>query len=612
MIEVGDCAEDVNTAIAEEESKLQVILEKSKEEVSTGAASNSRGSIAFYDKLQGSIQSQVKNIKTSIDEAYTEGPEATHKIDLHAAKAEFQKTVSVHLSEAKTEVYKESGIVSSDATVVVSKPTAEIVLGETIVVSKPVSQVIKGESTVVEREIVYETVDQAQIETRKALTYTVENTKARFASWYDIFFGRIRSISFEAGDAAYKAEVQKVITSSLAEAEVIIKESKAAFEFDYSVSAGESSSEVTTTVKNSQQQAIESLDNIYTIVNEQVSTIQEIVTSSDAKVFQEKITVIEDQSRRRISTALETTTENAISAGFEGKTVAWVETVQIPASFKDVKVFAFDLVDSIVDYRATISKAWYLIVNKKTASIFAHIDVQKLIIRWYNLYLEHRLKAKHTESDIYILLIALRLVLVEFSLKSAFTDSELNALCSAWLKLELFEDASASIRKIKKLDGVYAVAISHAFTIRTMMDLARNGCLCWHAQFTADMFAACTINNGTSEEVTVVSNTAMLLGLNNASELAVVSSNPKILEAAKEYGSKTVLLNRYNEVALNEEQSFDVEFSELDIFAESFETFYEHKTVYTKIEVPVTRSWFQRVVSTVTETAENVSHAVVG
>lgn len=605
MIEIGDCVEDVNATIVEEETKLQVILDKSKKELSTGTVSSSAELAVFYDKLQWSIESQIKSIKYSVDEAYAQDSKVSHKIDLHAAKIDFKKLVSVHLTEAKSEVYKNSTVSTSEVTVVGSKPNIEVINGETVVVTKPIEQISKT-------TVIYKSIEDAQHETQKVLTCAVEITKSRFAIWYDNFFNKIRSITVSSSDVSYKREVEKIVQSSLEEANVIIKESKSAFEFEYSVSDKATSTEIVSVVKNSQKQAVESLDNIYTIIAEQVSSIQKVVISGDVKSSEEKISLIEEQSRRRTSCALESTTETAIAAGFEGKTISWVETAQIPDSFKGVKVFAFDLVDSIVNYRASISKTWYLLVSKKSACTFAQIDVQKLIVRWYNLYLEHRLKAKHSESDTSILLIALRSVLVEFSLKSEFTEAELLTLCSAWLKIELFEDASASIRKIKQLDGVYAVAISHAFTIRTMMDLARNGCLCWHAQFTADMFAACTINNGTSEEVTVVSNTAMLLGLNNASELAVVSSNPKILMAAREYGSKTVLIDRYNEVNLKENQSFDIEFTALDIFSESFETFYETKVVCQKVQVPVTRSWFQRVVSTVTETAESVSHAIIG
>ncbi|KAI7895176.1 uncharacterized protein EV154DRAFT_36135 [Mucor mucedo] len=640
MLEVGDCAEDVNAVIVEEEAKLQVVLEKSKTELPVSGSKDTKpiDSIAFYDKLQVSIGSQVDEIKKTVKETYVPGSEVT-KIDVHTVQEDFKKAVEVELVEAKTVVYKDAGVTESEVTVIITKPTKDT----TIIVTKPSTEIIHTGSVIVTKpvtkdEIIYETVEQAETETRKALTITVEATKSRFSAWYDVFYGRIRAIPVDGEH--YKTEVQKVITSSLDEAQVIIKESKAAL--DYSVPK-ECDAQIISTVKATQKQAIESLDTIYTIVSEQVTVIEQVVSTTDVELIQEKIQVIEEQSRRKTCTAIESTTETAISAGFEGKTITWVETTRIPASFKGVKVFAFDLIDSVVNYRASISKAWYLLVNKKSACTFAHINVQQFIIRWYSLYLQLRIEARYSVSDSTILLNALRLILVEFSIESAFTESELITLCSAWLKLELFEDASASIRKIKQLDGVYAVAISHAFSIRTMMDLARSGCLCWHAQFTADMFAACTINNGTSEEVTVVSNTAMLLGLNDASELAVVSSNPKILAAAKENGSKTVLINRYGLEASGAAEAdvsavavagagasaayasgvyssgvytsevFDLEFSALDIFSESFESFYyESEVVYTKIEVPVTRSWFQRVVSTVTETAETVSHAIIG
>lgn len=604
MLEIGDCAEDVNTVIVEEKAKLQVIIENSQHELSTSGlnvvSSNSRKWSSFYRKLQGSIESQVSSIESSVDECYAESGDAkNHHIDIHSAKKEFKNAVSNELSVAKVEVYE---AFKSSAT---KAEVSQVVGGSevTVDVSKPLQQVIR-------QEIVYESVEQAQKETKKALTYAVAETQKKIASWYDIFFGRIRSIKFSS-DTSYKKEVDVVVAAALEEAAVIIKESKSSFEFKYSVSKS-CSSDAVSPVENSQKQALESLDSIYAIVTEQTLAIQEIAVSTDVDLIQEKIAIVEEQSRRKTQTALEITAETAISAGFEGKTITWVETAQIPASFKDVKVFAFDLVDTIVNYRVTISKAWYqLVAQKKNSCTLSHIDVDTLIARWYHLYLEQRLIAKHSEMDIHVLIIALRLVLTEFSIEAVFNESELKTLASAWLNLELFEDASASIRKIKQLDGVYAVAISHAFTIRTMMDLARSGCLCWHAQFTADMFAACTISNGTSTEVTVVSNTAMLLGLEKASELAVISSNPEILEAAKAYGSKTVSLNRFS--VEKKEHSFDIEFDGLDIFAESFETFYESKVVSsTKVEVPISRSWFQRVVSTVTDTAESVSHAIIG
>lgn len=593
MIEVGDCTEDIETAIKDEEAKLQVVIEESKEEyVKTPDVIS--GSVSFYDKLQWSIKTQVNDIKKAITESSTDDSKVVQKIDIDAAKVQFNKTTSVELSKVKTEIYKETGTTESEVSVIITKP-------------------------VTKTQVIYESIEQAETETRKTLLCTVDHTKSRFVGWYDILFGRLKAITYVSGES-YETEVQKIIACSLEEAKLIIKESKESIDFNYTVT--EESSDISTTVKNTQQHAIESLDTIYTIVSEQVSVIEHVIKTSEVELIEEKFCVIQEQAKHKTCAAIEATAECAIACGFQGKTMTWVETAQIPNSFKGVKVFAFDLIDSVVNYRASVAKAWYAIVTMKDSFTFAHVDVQKLIVRWYNLYLEYRLKAKHSESDLSILLITFRLILVEFGIEGAFTEAEILALCGAWTKLELFEDASASIRKIKQLDGVYAVAISHAFTIRTMMDLARAGCLCWHAQFTADMFAACTINNGTPEEVTVVTNTAMLLGLNDASELAVVSSNPKILAAAKDYGSKTVMINRYSQSAAGAvgaaaggyatHEEFDLEFSALDIFSESFESFYQTKVYYTKVEVPVTRSWFQRVISTVAETVETVTETIIG
>jgi hypothetical protein len=144
------------------------------------------------------------------------------------------------------------------------------------------------------------------------------------------------------------------------------------------------------------------------------------------------------------------------------------------------------------------------------------------------------------------------------------------------------------------------------------MKVARHAGLNWHAQLTGDVFAACIARDNftdiRSTSTTVLSNAAMLCCLKDPSELAVVSSNPEILQAAKQNGAKTVLIDRQESIPA---QDFDIHFDGLDIFAESYEAFVETKAV-TKVEAPVTRSWFQRVVATVADAAETVTNAVIG
>lgn len=584
LIEIGECTDEVNTVIEKEEAELQVILEKNKLELSKSSSSSYEWSV-FYKNLQASVESKVSSVKKTVSSG------ADIKIELEATKQEFNQSVHTQLSEAKVQVYEN---------IKTSKIEVEKTTGSQVVVDVSKSQ-----------QVVYVSVEQARKETTKALNYAITEVQKRFNSWYDIFFGRVRSIDYYAYDSheEYEKEVQTVISASTIEAAKLVQEAKSSFEFSYTVSE-ESSADITTVVESSKKQALESLSSIYEMITEQTVAVKEILSTTETDFIKEKLSVVEEQSRRKTTVTLEATTETAISAGFEGKQVTWIETAQIPESFKDVKVFAFDLADSIVDYRSTISKAWYKLISKK-CTVVQNINVEAFVVRWYQLYLEQRVKAKYSESDIQVLVIALRLVLTEYSAVKEFSECELETLASAWLKLELFEDASASIKKIKQLSGTYTVAFSHAFTIRTMMDIARHGCLCWNAQFTADMFAACTINNGTSPEVTTVSNTAMLLGLENAGQLAIVSANPQVLGAAKECGAKSVYIKRFS--SAEAQQHYDIEFDGLDIFAESFETFfYEAKVIRTQVEVPKTRTWFQRVVSTVTETAESVSHAIVG
>lgn len=606
MIEIGDCVEDVDAVIASEESNLQAILEKSKAQTTTSVEEID----VYYGKLNESIKSQISNIKTTVKEAYTEG-DASQKISLHLAKEEFKKAVVTQVEETKQVVYEkvkpetvatqkiEAGADTSIAVVAVSdKPTT-------------VSEVSK----VITDVVYYGTIEDAQKKTKEVVTTVVQDTQSKLLSWYDVLFGKIRGViaSTEKDAAEKKKEIQRLITDANKEASVIITEAKKSFEFDYTVS-DKCDSKVNETVQVVQKQAIESFENIEKIVSTQISAVEEIIVSEeDLEVIEEKVSVIETQSKRRATVALETTAESAISVGFEGKSVTWIETAEFPASFKDVKVFAFDLFDTVYDYRLTISQVWKTIVATKNVSTFAQVDVEKLIVRWYRVFLEQRCKITYATCDREVLLNSLKLVLAEYSLEDAFTTEELNTLCTAWFKLQLFNDSTSSINKVKQVDGTFAVAISSGFKLCTLMKNARNTGINWHAQLTGDVFAACisrdNITDLKSASGIVLSNAAMLCCVSNPAELAVVSSNPEILEVAKQNGSKTVLIDRYDNTTSSQE--YDIQFDGLDIFAESYETFVETKTA-AKNEVPATRSWFQRIVSTVANTAESVSHALIG
>ncbi|KAI7903617.1 uncharacterized protein BX663DRAFT_36325 [Cokeromyces recurvatus] len=497
MIEDGDCVSHIDEFIIREGVQLRAIIDKYEHELTSFISTDIIISKyynwnSFYYRLHNAVTSQIDLIKTSITKSFAEDNKSINKIDVCLAKDRFEKIVDSELTVVKEHIYEFEESISS-----------------------------KAQKDLIYKELVYESIETAQEEIKKSFSHAISITQKKFSSWFIIFFKKIRNInieSFNNDDNAYK-EIEIIINTAITEVDTIIKESKSLFNFKYAIS-GDLYTKIAKNVENSQKQAFTSLDIIYTLVTEQIFSIKEAFLTADAKIIEEN-----------------------------GKAITWVKNDQILDDFKDVKIVAFDLIDTVVNYRSTISKAWYKLANtKKNACSLTHIDVDSLIIRWYYLYLEQRLRAIHSEMDITILIAALKIVLSEFSIESSFNESDFKTLSSAWFNLELFEDASSSIRKIKQLDGIYVIAISHSFTISTLMSLARSGCLCWHAQFTADMFAACAIRNCTSPEESVISNTAMLLGLKKANELAIISSNPDILKAAKAYGSKAVFLSRFEDV----------------------------------------------------------------
>ncbi|KAI9264751.1 hypothetical protein BY458DRAFT_490968 [Sporodiniella umbellata] len=593
MLEVGDCKENVEAVIASEESQLQHIIEKSKAESTT----NVQGIDVYYEKLHETFKNQLLDIKASVNEVYTDN-EVPKKIEFENVKENIKKVVDNQFQDVKKAVSKDS----------LPKKTSkdEVNSGSVTVVDNSIAKIIET--------VRYQNIEQAQKGTKVVVSNVVRDTQEKLITLHGILFGKIKDVIVcrEIKTDQKKKDIQKLIADANEQVSVVISEGKKAFEYNYSVSDS-CKPNVVATIQHAQKQAVDSFNNIQNIISTQMSTIEEVVISnSDFEIIGEKVSVIEMQSKRKAISALEHTTEAAISVGFEGKTVTWVETAELPESFKDVKVFAFDLPDTVVDYRSTISQIWNTIVSKKGGSAFENVNIQRLIVRWYNVFLEQRCKINYSTCDREVLLISLKLVLTEHSLEKAFTEEELNTLCITWFKLQPFGDSS-SLKKINQFDKMYSVSISSGFKLCTLMKVARNANLSWDAQFTGDVFAACiardNITDIRSTSSTVLSNAAMLCCLQDPSELAIVSSNPEILEAAKQNGSKTVLLDRYESTP--NAQDYDVRFDGLDVFAESYETLHESKST-TKTEAPVTRSWFQRVVSTVSEAAESVTHAVIG
>ncbi|KAI8971086.1 hypothetical protein BDB01DRAFT_521240 [Pilobolus umbonatus] len=616
MIEVGECTEDIESVITKEQVKITEIIEESEKKLITEEGEKPESVVViddFHKHIKNTIKEQVKVIKTTVEESSTDNV-VSKPIDFEVIETTLKETVTAYVTETK-DVCDHKHI--TDITVVVEekpKCTVDVIVreikSETVV---PVNPTITDRSVVTQSRsvTVVESIEEIRPKVEKFTTSVVDATQSKLDKWYDSFFCRIRTATAESGSTS-NDDIKILIGEATEEVSLIISEAKKSIKFETYLSENVDK-QTLVVVKSAEKDVKQSLNGILSIITQQIATVQNVVCSADINTVNDKVAAIEVQSRHRTQVALKSTKETTIVSSFEGKTVSWIETAKFPASFKDVKVFAFDLIDTAVDYRTSIRLAWLKIIRKKTRSKAVNsINIDKFIRRWYRIYVQVRTRSELHVNDSELLLSALRSTLIEYSIETEFSVVELDALCSAWFKLQLYEDSAASIRKVKKLEGMYAVSISHTFNIRTMMDLARSGCLCWHAQFTADMFAACSRVNGTNAAETVISKTATLLGLNNASELAIVSSNRELLEVAKLQGSKTVYIDRYSPIPSEAIEEHDIQFDALDTFAESFEAFHESNTISNKVEVPVTKTWFQRVVSTVADTAESVTDMIIG
>lgn len=469
--------------------------------------------------------------------------------------------------------------------------------------------VTEGSSGVSQKKVtvVQETEVQIQKRTRQEMLAVVEWTKSKLQLWLETLIKNIRAaIRTEGGDV--KKTIQVLIKNSQAEVDEILQSAKSKLlTFGGSLSIAGVQASTVTAVANAQGQALNCIDNLKLAVATQLSTLHEVIVrvpTQDVSLLEERLTARLGLVKHRVEYSLGQTADVVISAALEGKTVTVVETADIPKSFSDVRVFAFDLVGTITDYQSSIAKLWQKIVQSKQNSKLQKIDVNGLVTEWHMHFLERKKTSSESLSDDGLLRVILLELLKQRSVENDLSNAEIDALCSGWRSLSLFADVSAGIRRLKQQrhGQMITVAFSDAFSTRSMIEMARACCLCWHAQFSAEMFAA----SGSS----VVAGASQLLALDGPQQLAIVSSNPSVLEAAKVQGFHTVLVRRSGAVAGGR---FDAELDGIDMLAESYEAMmdvYDHAS-NEDVQRPQ-RTWFQRVVDTAVDAAETVERTVIG
>ncbi|CAO3651833.1 unnamed protein product [Cunninghamella echinulata] len=429
--------------------------------------------------------------------------------------------------------------------------------------------------------------EQDKDDASKLLVLALSESETRISSWIDQLIVKIQII-ITRGNASAQEDILKLIESAQKEYITIVEESKQKITVQMeTVSTKQTDDKLTTQITNAQKYALGSYDNISLLIKSQLEALTIAVKETkDLQVLNERTSWILTRAKQHSEKTLKHTTESSISAAFEGKTITWVETAQIPESFGSVKIFVFDVLDSVIDIHGSLLTTWIKLSEKKKGSM-AKLNAREVIQKWYTAFLEEKKKQGKFSKDKEIIRITLLHILKEYSVECLFNDEELQYLITAWERLDIFGDASTSIRQLKK-EGVYAVAMSSELSTRSMMTLARHGCLCWHSQFSSDVAST------TVDAHALLETTADLLDLDNKSELAIVSSNTVTLEAAKKHGMHTVLIDRQD---LHTDNHFDATFDGLDVLAESYQVFSDHHSK----QLTQSRTWIQRIIDTATE-----------
>jgi hypothetical protein len=114
MLEVGDCSEDVEKYIAEEEAKLDVVLKGSKTDSTVDVSKTTvfdQHTDVFYGKIKESVKVQLDAVKVSIKQTSTDSE--SKKLALETIASGFEKTVSEKVEETKAVVEETAvGVVS--------------------------------------------------------------------------------------------------------------------------------------------------------------------------------------------------------------------------------------------------------------------------------------------------------------------------------------------------------------------------------------------------------------------------------------------------------------------------------------------------------------------
>jgi hypothetical protein len=567
---------EVAKIVQESQSELEVIINEAKtQHISTqttySTIESQRTFTTTLEWIKTTAYSQSSQITQIVNQSSSSSVDLTSQIENHvcAIKHQIDSALEVH--------YK-----NETSTAVVVDQSKKTQGGST------------NKQTVVENvvEVVNETREQTQKRISLETTVIVQESKTQITNWLVLLLENITGIIH-----GHSETIRKDIFARLEDAEkevnVFIKQTKDKFiAISKTTATSHAEAHTQTLVVNSVKQTLDCIDSIRTTLILQISVLREVITRievEDIDVITQRLEAVIARTQKRVHHTLEIGIDLAISAAFEGKVITWTETSAVPAEFKNVRAIAFDVLGTIANYRKTLEQVWKKIVAPKNNVVLSSLEFNVFIEDWYGAYIEikkENFNQKRPVSDDISLHEALVHILKRYYIKELLTESEVEELCDAWRNVGVYDDAIIGIRRIKnQVSAKYAtVAISDTFSTRSMVDLAQNNCLCWHAQFTAEMFASQASSIDTASQ-SVIRGTIQLLGLERANQLAIVTSSAQMAAAAKQQGCLAVLIEREEhcrQVEHHEATSasqFDIKADGIDIFGESVQSFLEHESM---------------------------------
>lgn len=575
---------DVQKIVEEAQSELEVTISEAKSQHShtmttTITTEQKRTFVATLEWIKTTAYTQSSQITQIVNSSSSSSVDLTTQIEnhVHATKQQIDSALEVHYKNETSTVVEESKTTSSE------KKSTEIV--QNVV------------------EVVTETREQTQKRFTLETTLIVQESKTRVTNWLVLLLENITSIIHGSSESIRK-DIFSRLELAEKEVDVYIAETKQKFS-----SASKTTSHVETKTQtlviNSVKQTLDCIDSIRATLLLQISVLREVITRievEDIDVITERLEAVITRTQKRVHHTLEVGISLAISSAFEGKVVTWTETAVVPNSFKNVRAIAFDVLGTVANYHKTLYQVWKKIIAPKNNVVLSALDFNAFVEDWFGAYSEiktENFSKKRPVTDDVTLHEALVHILKRYYVKELLSESETEQLCEAWRTIGVYEDASIGIRRLKnQASAKYAtVAISDTFSTKSMIELAQNNGLCWHAQFSAEMFTAQSSAITTASE-SVVKGTIKLLGLERAEQLAIVSSSAQFVAAAKKHGCHAILIEREGEKHQAITQC-DLKVDGVDILGESVQSFLEHESmvqVWSNKDAPsAPRVWVQKL-----------------